>query len=194
MDFSVKNTKHLNEIKILEETEKLLLENNQEIVIDELASALEVAKGTIYNYFKSKNEIYLELLIMNENRLLSITKNYSGNIQNAISEYMLYHLQNANRTVILHNIEEKITLSERGLNQKFKKLYAIREQRILEVKKSIIIFLKNCNSLISVSDYLSYIWTVTHGACLLLSSSYYQKSLSKRSKLIHFYISKVLNV
>ncbi|MGP4881583.1 TetR/AcrR family transcriptional regulator [Klebsiella pneumoniae] len=42
--------------KILSVAEKLLLENNQEITLDELVAELDIAKGTLYKHFRSKNE------------------------------------------------------------------------------------------------------------------------------------------
>jgi AcrR family transcriptional regulator len=184
----------LQKQKILEVTEQLLLENNQDIVVGDLATALDIAKGTIYKYFHSKNQLYLELLIMNEQRLLDIAKNDQADVKKSITTYMLYHLENANRTVLFHNIEEQITSQERGLKHKFEQLYAIREQRILEVKDITLEFLKSCGSSIAVRDYLSYVWTITHGACLLLSSTYYQKSVGGRTDLMNFYIKQALNL
>lgn len=61
--------------KILAMAEILLLENHNEITLSELAAELDIAKGTIYKYFKSKNQLYLELIILNEQRLLEISKN-----------------------------------------------------------------------------------------------------------------------
>ena len=46
--------------RILSVAEKLLLENNQEITLDELVAELDIAKGTLYKHFKSKNELLLE--------------------------------------------------------------------------------------------------------------------------------------
>ncbi len=40
--------------KILSVAEKLLLENNQEITLDELVAELDIAKGTLYKHFRSK--------------------------------------------------------------------------------------------------------------------------------------------
>lgn len=180
--------------KILEVTENLLLENNQDIVVGDLAKELDIAKGTIYKYFKCKNQLYLELLILNEKRLLEIAENYKDDVQQGITQFMLYHMGNANRTVLLNTIEERITNQERGLKNKFQELYDVREKRILEVKDITVEYLISRNCDISVRDYLSYVWTITHGACLLLSSTYYQKSIGERTNLMNFYIKQSLNV
>ena len=44
----------------------------------------------------------------------------------------------------------------------------------------------------SIRDYLSYIWTVTYGACLLLNSTNYQKSIGSRERLIQLCINQTL--
>ncbi len=59
--------------KILSMAESLLLDNNQDITLSELAEELDIAKGTIYKHFKSKNQLYLELIILNEKRILAIS-------------------------------------------------------------------------------------------------------------------------
>ena len=180
--------------QILNVAEQLLLENNQDIVVGELAAELDIAKGTIYKYFKCKNQLYLELLILNETRLLDIAQNFKTDVQEGIRQFMLYHLTNSNRTVLLHSIEERITSQERGIKHKFEELYEVREKRIVAVKDITVEYLISRNCTISLRDYLSYVWTITHGACLLLSSIYYQKSIGERNNLINFYIKQAINV
>ena len=57
--------------KILQVAEKLLLENNQEMTLDELVAELDIAKGTLYKHFRSKNELLLQLIIQNEKEILN---------------------------------------------------------------------------------------------------------------------------
>jgi len=99
----------LRKEKILAMAEKLLLDNNQDITLEELASELDIAKGTIYKHFDSKNQLYLELIILNEKRLLDISHKFNTDINSYVSEYMLYNMLNSNRTILLHVIEERLT-------------------------------------------------------------------------------------
>lgn len=177
---------------ILHMAELLLLEKNQDITLDELANQLNTVKGTIYRYFKSKNELYLELLILNETRIFDLAKKYNNDINKNIYEYMLYNMLNPNRTILLHIIEENLTNNESNFNTLFQQLYNIREKRIFEIKEIFSTHLKQSNSDISIRDYLSYIWSITYGACLLLNSTYYQKSIGSRSRLIELYIHQAL--
>ncbi|UIP26264.1 TetR/AcrR family transcriptional regulator [Acinetobacter towneri] len=178
--------------KILAMAEVLLLENHNDITLSELAAELDIAKGTIYKYFKSKNQLYLELIILNEQRLLDISKQYRDHFQTYVSQYMLYNMLNSNRTILLHSIEERLTNNERKLNELFEQLYDIREQRILEIKDITQAYLESFNSAMSIRDYLSYIWTVTYGASLLLNSTHYQKAIGSRERLIKLYINQAL--
>jgi AcrR family transcriptional regulator len=182
----------LRKEKILAMAEKLLLDNNQDITLEELASELDIAKGTIYKHFDSKNQLYLELIILNEKRLLDISHQYNKDINTYVSEYMLYNMLNSNRTILLHVIEERLTNNERKLNNLFDELYKIREARILSIKDITETYLKKSNSAMSIRDYQSYVWTVTYGACLLLNSTHYQKSIGSRDRLIKLYINQVL--
>ena len=182
----------LRKEKILAMAETLLLDNTQDITLSELAEELDIAKGTIYKHFKSKNQLYLELIIQNEKRLLDISKAYQKDIQTYVSQYMLYNMLNSNRTILLHVIEERLTNNERKLNDLFEELYQIREERILELKDLFGAHLKSLNSIMSIRDYLSYIWTITYGASLLLNSTHYQKSIGSRERLIKLYVNQAL--
>lgn len=74
----------LRKEKILSMAESLLLDNNQDITLSELAEELDIAKGTIYKHFKSKNQLYLELIILNEKRILAISDKYNNDIKKAL--------------------------------------------------------------------------------------------------------------
>ncbi|WP_173911027.1 TetR/AcrR family transcriptional regulator [Acinetobacter sp. Marseille-Q1618] len=182
----------LRKEKILAMAETLLLDNNQDITLAELAAELDIAKGTIYKHFKSKNQLYLELIILNEKRLLEISKNHNHDIKTYVSQYMLYNMLNSNRTILLHVIEERLTNNERKLKDLFEELYQVREARILEIRDLFADHLKSLNSIMSIRDYLSYIWTVTYGASLLLNSTHYQKSIGSRERLIKLYVNQAL--
>lgn len=182
----------LRKEKILAMAEILLLENNQDITLGELALELDIAKGTIYKHFKSKNQLYLELIILNEQRLLAISKKYNHDMKTYVSQYMLYNMLNSNRTILLHVIEEKLTNNERKLKDLFEVLYQVREERIIKIKDMTGAYLQALESAMSIRDYLSYIWTVTYGASLLLNSSHYQKAIGSRERLIKLYINQAL--
>lgn len=182
----------LRKEKILAMAETLLLDNNQDITLSELATELDIAKGTIYKHFKSKNQLYLELIILNETRLLEISQKHNNDMKTYVSEYMLYNMLNSNRTILLHVIEERLTNNERKLKELFEKLYQIREQRIIEIKDMTSDYLKSLDSAMSIRDYLSYVWTVTYGASLLLNSTHYQKSIGSRERLIKLYVNQAL--
>ena len=53
-------------------------------------------------------------------------------------------------------------------------------------------YLKSLDSAMSIGDSLSYVWTVTYGASLLLNSTHYQKSIGSRERLIKLYINQAL--
>ncbi|WOE32932.1 MULTISPECIES: helix-turn-helix domain-containing protein [unclassified Acinetobacter] len=180
----------LNKQKILAAAERLLIDNDQDIVIGDLAKELDIAKGTIYKYFKSKNQLYLELLIENEKRILDLSKKYKTNMKENVEKYMLYHMLNSSRTILFHSIEERIAGQDKKLKDLFNSLYMIREERILELNDLIENFLYRDTEQISVRDYLFYVWTLTYGASLLLSSTGFQMSINERERIINFHIKQ----
>ena len=175
------------EQQILRVAESLLLEN-QNFTLDEIAKELDLAKGTLYKHFASKNELLMHLIIENESNVLAISKQYSNNIQEYIPRYMLYHLNDPKKAIILHQIEEQLTMTVIHSNATFDELYQIRQERIMAIRDMIEQYLKEMNYEISIRDYSSYVWSLTFGACLLLNSSYYQRSIGSRDKLINLYI------
>lgn len=178
--------------KILSIAETLLLENNEDITLSDLAREIDVAKGTLYKHFKSKNQLYIELVILNEQRILDICKTFGSDFKRYVTEFMLYHLLNSQRTILLHMIEERLTNNDRTLNEYFQQLYKIREQRILLLKDLTQHYLQTLDSQMSIRDYLSYIWTLSYGASLLLNSTSYQKAIGSRERLIQLYIDQAL--
>ncbi|MCK4081126.1 MULTISPECIES: TetR/AcrR family transcriptional regulator [Acinetobacter] len=184
----------LRKERILQAAEKLLLENNQEITLDELVAELDIAKGTLYKHFKSKNELLLELVIQNERQLLKISRAPYRNFREYAPAYMLHHLLAPGRTILLHQLEEHLTMTASGLNTLFEELYQVRQERILAIREVTEQYLKSLNYDMSIRDYLSYIWSLTYGAALLLNSSYYQRSIGSRKKLIQLYINQALSL
>lgn len=179
------------EQKIIQVAENLLLDN-QNFTLDEVARELDLAKGTLYKHFASKNELLMHLIIENERRILDISKHHSQQITEYIPHYMLYHLLQPKKIIILHQIEEQLTMTVSQTSLNFAELYAIRQQRILCIRDMVQHYLTQMQYDISIRDYSSYVWSLTFGACLLLNSSYYQRSIGSRKKLINLYINQAL--
>ena len=179
------------EQQIVEIAENLLLEN-QNFTLDEIAKELDLAKGTLYKHFASKNELLMHLIIENEKKVLSISKCYHNDIVQYIPHYMLYHLLEPKKTIILHQIEEQLTMTVSQSSLKFDELYALRHERIMCIRDMVEQYLNIIQYDLSIRDYSSYVWSLTFGACLLLNSSYYQRFIGSRKKLINLYINQAL--
>lgn len=179
------------EQQIIQVAESLLLEN-QNFTLDEIAKELDLAKGTIYKHFASKNELLMRLIINNEKKVLELSQKYNHDIHEYIPHYMLYHLLSPKKTIVLHQIEELLTMTVSHGSVAFEELYAIRQERIMSIRDMVEQYLKAMNYDLSIRDYSSYVWSLTFGACLLLNSSYYQRSIGSRKKLINLYINQAL--
>ncbi len=86
--------------KLILETAKRLFsrKKSQNITLDEIATEIEFSKGTIYSHFKSKEEIYAELLLSHLNSLLFIlenaaktSKNTKEGIKNCLEAYISFY-------------------------------------------------------------------------------------------------------
>ena len=81
------------EALIFDVAERLLLENGEMgMTLDALALELDLAKGTLYKHFQSKDELYLHLLIRNEQALLDMIHQHEDIFAERLMFYMLHHL------------------------------------------------------------------------------------------------------
>lgn len=172
------------EALIFQVAEQLLLENGEAgMTLDALASELDLAKGTLYKHFQSKDELYMLLLIQNEQRLLDIARDEHKQFPEHLGYFMLHHLHHPERTVLFHQIEERLSITGQGVQQLFGQLYTIRRQRLRIVIPMTEQYLQQVASHMSGRDYLSAIWALTYGTAAILNSSFYQRYLGSRDTL-----------
>ena len=189
------NQFHQREQQILDMTACLLLEHGEtELTLDMVAQALDIAKGTIYKHFKSKNELYLSLLIKNQLHFLALLEAQSNTPFNQyVSYFVSYHLDQPERTVLFHFLEEKLS-QQNGLQQQFATLYQIRRKTLKVLIPIAEAHLHYANSNLTPRDYLASLWALTYGAALLLNSSFYQRYLGSRHTLKQRYIQQALQI
>lgn len=169
------------EALIFDVAERLLLESgDMGMTLDALAVELDLAKGTLYKHFQSKDELYLHLLIRNEQALLDMIRDNQGDFPARLVFYMLHHLHHPERTVLFHQIEERLSAAAQGLGVLFSQLYKIRKQRLRLIISITENHLTTLQSTMSVRDYLAAIWSMTQGAAAILNSSFYQRYLGSR--------------
>mgnify|MGYP000060527053 CR=1 FL=1 len=178
---------------VFQVAEQLLLENGEAgMTLDALASELDLAKGTLYKHFQSKDELYMLLLMRNEQMLLVMLQDASKNFAELVAFFMLHHLHHAERTVLFHSIEEKLSMTGTGVHALFSQLYQIRRQRLRIIIQMTEDYLTSIQSKMTVRDYLAGIWALTYGAAVLLNSSFYQRYLGSRDSLKVAYIEQAL--
>lgn len=169
------------EALIFDVAERLLLESGElGMTLDALALELDLAKGTLYKHFQSKDELYLLMIIRNEQALLDMVRDHQGDFQARLVFYMLHHLHHPERTVLFHQIEERLSAGAQGLAILFNQLYRIRKQRLRLIIGITDNYLKTIESSMPVRDYLAAIWSITQGAASMLNSSFYQRYLGSR--------------
>ncbi|HAV3806412.1 TetR/AcrR family transcriptional regulator [Acinetobacter baumannii] len=181
------------EALIFQVAEQLLLENGEAgMTLDVLAAELDLAKGTLYKHFQSKDELYMLLIIRNERMLLEMVQDTEKAFPEHLAFFMLHHLHHPERTVLFHQIEEKLSISAQGVHHLFNELYQVRKQRLRIIIRMTDHYLESIQSHMTTRDYLASIWSLTHGAAAILNSSFYQRYLGSRDTLRVAYIDQAL--
>ena len=181
------------ETLIFQVAEQLLLENGESgMTLDALAAELDLAKGTLYKHFQSKDELYMLLIIRNERMLLEMIMDSGKAFPEHLAFFMLHHLHHPERTVLFHQIEERLSITGQGIQHLFSELYKVRRHRLRLIINMTETYLDSIQSLMSVRDYLASIWSLSHGAAAILNSSFYQRYLGSRDTLRVAYIDQAL--
>lgn len=181
------------ETMIFDAAEQLLLEAGESgMTLDALAERLDLAKGTLYKHFQSKDEMYMHLIIRNEQEMLDLMAMQPDDLPSQLVLFMLHHLHNPQRSVLLHQIEERLSAGSTGLNMLFAQLYQIRKTRLKRIIPMVTYYLEQIGSILSARDYLAGIWALTSGGSAILNSSYYQRYLGHRDSLRRTLIEQAL--
>lgn len=179
---------------ILAMAEQLLLESGDgDITLDVLADNLDLAKGTLYKHFQSKDELFLRLVMRYEQQLNVICHIEDG-LSASITRVMLFQLLNPQKTVLLHQLEERLAASSHGLQRLFAELYQIRRERMKQVLRVTTAYLDEKNSSLTTRDYLALIWSISQGGAAMLNSSYYQRYIGRRDTLRLAMVQQVLDL
>lgn len=183
---------HEREQSILATAERLLLESGTgDIVLDDLAEELDIAKGTLYKHFASKDELFVQILIRYERSLADINA-INDDPSAQITRMLLQLLLRPQRAMLFNQLEEHLASTATGLGKQFGELYKIRRERMNELLNTSQLYLDQKNSSLSTRDYLSTIWAIGQGGASLLNSSFYQRYLGRRDTLILSLVSQVL--
>ena len=182
------------EENILAMAEQLLLESGDgDITLDSLADQLDLAKGTLYKHFSSKDELYLRIIIRYEEQLFEINR-IDDCPSAGVARMIFQQLFNPQKAMLLNQIEERLAASVTGLNRLFGELYDIRRQRMKRLIDIISAYLKDEHSNLSTRDYLSSIWAMGQGGAGLLNSSFYQRYLGRRETLRYAFVQQMLEL
>lgn len=182
------------EDNILRVAEQLLLESGEgDITLDSLAEQLDLAKGTLYKHFTSKDELFLRLIISYEEQLLEISE-IEDDASAGVARLVLQQLLNPQKALLFNQVEERLASSSTGLNKLFSQLYTIRRTRMKRVIATIDSYLNAQNSVLSTRDYLSTLWAMGQGGAGLLNSSFYQRYLGRRDTLCVAMVTQMLDL
>ncbi|OOR88099.1 TetR family transcriptional regulator [Moraxella caviae] len=184
----------LREKKILQTAEQLLLESGEgDLTLDALAQHLDLAKGTLYKHFVSKDELLLRILIEYEQRLFAMNAVDDG-VSAGVARMVLQQLRLPQRAMLFNHMEERLAGTASGLNKLFGELYRVRRERMKRLAYLAERYLAEQNSSMTTRDYLSHIWAVGQGGAGLLNSSFYQRYLGSRNTLKYALVLHMLHL
>lgn len=184
----------MREERILQTAEQLLLESGEgDLTLDYLALQLDLAKGTLYKHFASKDELFLRILINYERRMLAMNEVKDG-AGAGVARVVLQLLNLPQRAILFNHIEERLSSTTSGLNKLFTQLYQVRKQRMACLAKIAEVYLREQNSGMTTRDYLATIWAVGQGGASLLNSTFYQIYLGRRDTLKYALVRQMLDL
>ncbi|MBF7695057.1 TetR/AcrR family transcriptional regulator [Acinetobacter rathckeae] len=183
------------EEQIFKVAEQLLIEHGDiGMTLAGLAQELDIAKGTLYKHFSSKDELFLQLILRNEYLLYECMRNSPPRFDAQLNGLIRYHLDDAERTILYHNLEEKLSGVGGETKQLFRQIYQVRKQRLKKIIYTTDVYLRQQQSKVSVRDYLAMTWSLIFGGALLLNSSFYQRYLGSRETLKISYFKQALEI
>lgn len=173
----------LREMRILQTAEQLLLESGEgDLTLDSLALTLDLAKGTLYKHFSSKDELLMRILIDYEKCKLDMIVVEDG-AGAGVARLVLQLLNLPHRAILFNQIEERLSSTASGLNKMFAELYSIRRERMVRMSKIVQLYLSEQDSAMNIRDYMATLYAVGQGGASLLNSSFYQRYLGSRDTL-----------
>ena len=182
--------KHREQV-ILDVTEHLLLESiNGDLTLDTLATHLNLAKGTLYKHFTSKDELFMKLLIRHEHKRHALTL-IQDSASAALVRLMLTTLLNPTLAILYVRLEERLS-DTTGLKKLFDELYDVRYKFMDTIASIGERYLAEIHSQMPLQDFLVGLWSLTQGGAIILNSSFNQRYLGPRDVLIFTLIEQAL--
>ena len=175
------------------ERQILLESGDYDLTLDSLARHLDLAKGTLYKHFVSKDELLLRLLKENEKRLYEMNAIDDG-AGAGVARMVLQLLLRPQRAMMFHHLEDKLSSTASGLNRLFGELYKIRRERMKRIYEIAERYLSEQNSTMATRDFLASIWALGQGGAGLLNSSFYQRYLGDRNTLKYAFVVQMLDL
>lgn len=185
---------NLREARILETAEQLLLDSGEgDLTLDSLAMQLDLAKGTLYKHFSSKDELLMRILIDFEKRKF-LMNDVNDGAGAGVARLVLQLLNLPHRAILFNHIEERLSSTSVGLNKMFQELYQIRKERLSRLARITETYLNEQNSGMTTRDYLATIYSVGQGGASLLNSTFYQIYLGRRDTLKAALVKQMLDL
>ncbi|MGK5091228.1 TetR/AcrR family transcriptional regulator [Deltaproteobacteria bacterium TL4] len=162
------------------------------VKMEDIAERMEISVGTIYQHFKSKNEIYAHLYIEKDiERLKHISQIDQDlpiieQLRTLIKNYVTYYFENPTAYQILKSCEKRCALEKLPPEM----LRKFNEQRQAGLDFSEVILQKAMEAGILAKAPVSYLscagWALIHGSLELMGSNYYEGKIKDWEDYFNF--------
>lgn len=179
------------EEEILERAQELFIANGEDkVTVEMIADAVNIGKGTIYNHFETKDEIYLRLMIRYEEELAEmfdrLNEGDTKDRAKLAKDYFSFRMKDPEKYALFDRLEHKLT-NRTSCPDLVSKLHEIRASNLdklaSEIKSKI-----DDGTLENVPPYFHIFaaWALVHGAVALYHSKFYQEFIEDKEGFFNF--------
>jgi TetR/AcrR family transcriptional regulator len=178
---------------ILDMALELLIEQGEDkVTVEQIASRVDIGKGTIYKHFTSKSEIYIRLLFDYEEQLKAdmdqaVMDAEAGDYGAPARVYFAKRMSDPTRARVFQRLEEKMVLNGEE-TEKLQQLESLRQSVLEKLNQTFANRIKEGHLIKEVPPYYYYLayWALTHGAVELYHNHSFQDLIADKPDFMKF--------
>ncbi len=175
--------------------ELLLLQGEDKVTVESIAEHIKIGKGTIYKHFRSKSEIYVQLLLDYEAELtLQLHEALKTSSAAAAKVYFEMRLNKPERDRLFQRLEERLH-DDVTVAEQIQKLHKMRFSNRDDLNKMIKLRI-NSGALEDVEPayHFCICWALAQGAVELWHSPFFDEILPDKQKFLEFVKQVGINI
>lgn len=161
------------------------------VTVEMIADKVGIGKGTIYKHFRTKNEIYILLLISYEEEVGALFNRLADDPDKEalMREYFRFRVQDLDKYLLFYRLESKLA-ADKVLPSLMERLHKIRSDNMTQLARLLQEKIdKNILADVPPEFHICAAWALVHGAAAVSQSPFYQKVIQDREKFFEFLLS-----